>query len=86
MIIVTDDEDRENEGDLVMAAEKVSPDAVNFMAKHGRGLICLTLPRERVIERIAEKHTSLDQELAERTAIHGFTVTDPARRGTLSRR
>src|SRR2546428_1500693 len=41
MIIVTDDEDRENEGDLVMAAEKVTPDAVNFMAKHGRGLICV---------------------------------------------
>src|SRR5216117_3940189 len=41
MVIVTDDEDRENEGDLVMAAEKVTPDAVNFMAKHGRGLICV---------------------------------------------
>jgi len=41
MIIVTDDADRENEGDLVMAAEKVTPDAVNFMAKHGRGLICV---------------------------------------------
>jgi 3,4-dihydroxy 2-butanone 4-phosphate synthase / GTP cyclohydrolase II len=41
MIIVTDDEDRENEGDLVMAAEKVTPEAVNFMAKHGRGLICV---------------------------------------------
>src|SRR6266853_5297706 len=41
MVILTDDEDRENEGDLVMAAEKVTPDAVNFMAKHGRGLICV---------------------------------------------
>ena len=41
MIVVTDDQDRENEGDLVMAAEKVSADAVNFMAKHGRGLICV---------------------------------------------
>src|SRR5436853_290367 len=41
IVIVTDDEDRENEGDLVMAAEKVTPDAVNFMAKHGRGLICV---------------------------------------------
>ena len=41
MIIMTDDADRENEGDLVMAAEKVSPDAVNFMAKYGRGLICV---------------------------------------------
>ena len=41
MVIVTDDADRENEGDLVMAAEKVTPEAINFMAKHGRGLICV---------------------------------------------
>ncbi|HEX7489391.1 MAG TPA: 3,4-dihydroxy-2-butanone-4-phosphate synthase, partial [Anaeromyxobacteraceae bacterium] len=41
MIILVDDEDRENEGDLCIAAEKVTPQAVNFMAKHGRGLICL---------------------------------------------
>jgi len=43
MIVVVDDEDRENEGDLVIAAEFVTPEAINFMAKHGRGLICLTL-------------------------------------------
>ncbi len=43
MIILVDDEDRENEGDLVIAAEKVTPEAVNFMAMHGRGLICLSL-------------------------------------------
>ena len=43
MVIVVDDPDRENEGDLVMAAEKVTPEAINFMAKYGRGLICLTL-------------------------------------------
>ncbi len=48
MIIVTDDEDRENEGDLVLAAEKVTPEAINFMAKYGRGLICLALPREDI--------------------------------------
>ncbi len=48
MVIVTDDEDRENEGDLVMAAEKVTPEAINFMAKYGRGLICLALPPEDV--------------------------------------
>jgi 3,4-dihydroxy 2-butanone 4-phosphate synthase/GTP cyclohydrolase II len=48
MIVVTDDEDRENEGDLVMAAEKVSPDAVNFMAKHGRGLICVPTTESRL--------------------------------------
>ena len=43
MIIVLDDEDRENEGDLVMAAEKVTPDAVNFMITHGRGLVCVPM-------------------------------------------
>ena len=47
MIVVVDDEDRENEGDLTLAAEFVTPDAINFMAKHGRGLICLTLTEER---------------------------------------
>jgi len=47
MVILVDEEDRENEGDLVLAAEHVSPAAINFMAKHGRGLICLTLTRER---------------------------------------
>jgi 3,4-dihydroxy 2-butanone 4-phosphate synthase/GTP cyclohydrolase II len=48
MVILVDDEDRENEGDLVMAAEKVTPEAINFMARHARGLICLTLTEERV--------------------------------------
>ena len=47
MVIIMDDEDRENEGDLVMAANLVSPDAINFMARYGRGLICLTLTQER---------------------------------------
>ena len=47
MVIVSDDEDRENEGDLLMAAEHVTPEAINFMAKYGRGLICLTLSKER---------------------------------------
>jgi len=47
MVILMDDEDRENEGDLVMAADYVTPDAVNFMATHGRGLICLTLTKKR---------------------------------------
>jgi len=47
MVILVDDEDRENEGDLTMAAEKVTPEAINFMAKFGRGLICLTLTEER---------------------------------------
>ncbi len=47
MVILIDDEDRENEGDLVLAAEKVTPDAINFMARHARGLICATLTPER---------------------------------------
>ena len=47
MVVIMDDEDRENEGDLLMAADCVTPDAINFMATHGRGLICLTLTRER---------------------------------------
>jgi hypothetical protein len=47
LIVVTDDADRENEGDLVLAAEKVTPEAVNFMAMHGRGLICVPILEER---------------------------------------
>lgn len=47
MVIIVDDEDRENEGDLLMASEHVTPDAINFMATHGRGLICLTLTEQR---------------------------------------
>jgi 3,4-dihydroxy 2-butanone 4-phosphate synthase/GTP cyclohydrolase II len=50
MVVVIDDEDRENEGDLTMAAEKVTPEAINFMAKNGRGLICLALTPERLEE------------------------------------
>src|SRR6478672_10533256 len=48
MIVVVDDENRENEGDLTMAASKVSPEAINFMAKHGRGLVCLAMMPERL--------------------------------------
>src|SRR5438270_975380 len=50
MIVLVDDEDRENEGDLAMAAEKITPEAINFMAKYGRGLICLTLTEDRCDE------------------------------------
>src|ERR1700744_1262349 len=50
MIVLVDDEDRENEGDLTMAAEKITPEAINFMAKHGRGLICLAMTPERLDE------------------------------------
>jgi len=50
MVILVDDEDRENEGDLTMAAEKVTPEAINFMAKYGRGLICLSMTEKRLSE------------------------------------
>ena len=48
MIVVVDDEDRENEGDLTLAAEKVTPEAINFMAMYGRGLVCLALTEDRL--------------------------------------
>ena len=50
MIIIVDDADRENEGDLMIAAEKVTPEAINFMARYGRGLICLSMTPERLDE------------------------------------
>src|ERR1700744_6328579 len=50
MFILTDDESRENEGDLIIPAQMATPDAINFMAKHGRGLICLSMTRQRVEE------------------------------------
>ena len=50
MIVVVDDEDRENEGDLLMAAEKVTPEAINFMATYGRGLICMPVIGSRLYE------------------------------------
>ena len=48
MFVLVDHEDRENEGDLVIPAQMATPDAINFMAKHGRGLICLSLPGDRI--------------------------------------
>src|SRR3954462_402399 len=77
MVVVVDSPDRENEGDLCMAAEFVSPDAVNFMAKHGRGLICVTLTPERCDElglRLMVAHNQTPYETA-------FTVTIEAREG-----
>ena len=75
-IILVDDEDRENEGDLVIAAEAVTPQAINFMAKHARGLICLTLTPQRVEE------LHLPQQAVENTATFGtaFTVSIDARK------
>jgi 3,4-dihydroxy 2-butanone 4-phosphate synthase/GTP cyclohydrolase II len=65
MIVVVDDEDRENEGDLMLAAEKVTPEAINFMAKFGRGLVCLTLTEERL------DHLRIGPMSAENTSNYG---------------
>ncbi len=77
-VIVADDEDRENEGDLIMAAEKVTPEWVNFFAKHGRGLICVCMPEDRI--RLLQLHPMVDNN----TALHGtrFTVSVDAVKGT----
>jgi len=77
MIILVDDEDRENEGDLCMAAQMVTPDAVNFMATHGRGLICLTLVPEQ-IEKLNLPMMVRDNKSPFETA---FTVSIEARSG-----
>lgn len=77
MIIIVDDEDRENEGDLVCAAEKVTPEIINFMATHGRGLICLPLTEERCDE------LQLFPQTSENTSSMGtaFTISIEAREG-----
>jgi 3,4-dihydroxy 2-butanone 4-phosphate synthase/GTP cyclohydrolase II len=65
MVVVVDDEDRENEGDLTLAAEKVTPEAINFMAKHGRGLVCLAMTEERL------DHLRIGPMTAENTSNYG---------------
>jgi 3,4-dihydroxy 2-butanone 4-phosphate synthase/GTP cyclohydrolase II len=77
MVILMDDKDRENEGDLCMAAEKVTPEAINFMATHGRGLICLPLTEERV------RYLSISMMVSENTSPFGtaFTVSVDAASG-----
>lgn len=77
MIIIVDDEDRENEGDLVCAAEQVTPEVINFMARHARGLICLPLTEARCDE------LQLATQVADNTSSHGtaFTVSIDARKG-----
>lgn len=77
MVVLVDDEDRENEGDLTMAAEKVTPEAINFMAKYGRGLICLSLTEERLNE-LRLPMMVLDNTSRFQTA---FTVSIDARKG-----
>ena len=77
MFILVDDEDRENEGDLVIPAQMATPDAINFMAKHGRGLICLSLTRERVDQlglSLMPRHNDSRLETA-------FTISIEARDG-----
>jgi len=70
MVVVVDDEDRENEGDLTMAAEKITPEAVNFMAKYGRGLICLAMTPDRL------DYLQLQQMSAQNTARFGTAFTE----------
>src|ERR1044072_793190 len=79
MVIIVDDEDRENEGDLAVAAERVTPDIINFMARYGRGLICLSLTEER----LDELQIPLQVSDADNTATRGtaFCVSIEARRG-----
>src|SRR5205809_3881325 len=71
LVIVVDDEDRENEGDFIVAADKVTPEVINFMSKHGRGLICVPLPEERCDE------LGLELMVNNNTALHetAFTVS-----------
>src|SRR5438477_12410366 len=77
MIVVVDDEDRENEDDLTLAAEKVTPEAINFMAKHGRGLVCLAMTEERL------DHLRIGPMTAENTSNYGtaFCESVDAREG-----
>jgi 3,4-dihydroxy 2-butanone 4-phosphate synthase/GTP cyclohydrolase II len=77
MIILVDAEDRENEGDLVIPAQMATPDAINFMAKHGRGLVCLSLTRQRA-DQLRLEYMTRQNEARNRTA---FTVSIEAREG-----
>jgi len=77
MVVVVDDEDRENEGDLTMAAQFVTPDAINFMAKHGRGLICLSLTPQRA-DKLGLHAMARNNQSRFETA---FTVSIEAREG-----
>ena len=78
VIIVVDDENRENEGDLVAAGEKITPEMVNFMATHGRGLICVPMEEPRLCQLGLGRMAPLDERDLYRTA---FTVSVDARKG-----
>ncbi len=78
MVVVVDDEDRENEGDIIMAAEKVTPEAVNFITREARGMLCLAIDRERA------RQLDLEFMVEQNTALHQtpFTVTIDYKHGT----
>jgi 3,4-dihydroxy 2-butanone 4-phosphate synthase/GTP cyclohydrolase II len=83
MVVLVDDEDRENEGDLVLSADLVTPEAINFMARHGRGLICLSLTEERVAALGLPLMASTTSGPENRNIRHtAFTVSIDARKGT----
>src|SRR3954464_6068863 len=77
IVVVTDDADRENEGDLVMAAQKATPEAINFMSKYGRGLICAPISNERA------EQLGLQRMVAQNREMHrtDFTVSVDAAKG-----
>ena len=77
MVVIMDDEDRENEGDLLIAADRITPDAVNFMAKYGRGLICLTLTKEHCQQLRLPLMVDVDDQLS----ATNFTVSIEAAEG-----
>ncbi len=78
MLIVVDDEDRENEGDFILASQMITPEKINFLTKHGRGMICVPITSKRA------KELDLDLMVQENTALHKtpFTITVDARKGT----
>src|SRR6056297_729152 len=89
MIIVVDDEDRENEGDLVMAAEKADKDSINFMIKEARGLVCTPLEENRInelnlpqmVDNNTDKHeTAFTVSVDHKDTTTGISASDPARR------
>jgi len=78
IVIVVDDEDRENEGDFILAAEQITPEKVNFLTKYGRGLICVPMPSEQI------EKLELSPMVLQNTALHGtkFTVSVDALKNT----
>lgn len=92
IVVLVDDEDRENEGDLIVAAEKATPEAINFMARHGRGLICLCLTEERVkalelspmVERNRTRHATAFTQSIDAAGLVGSPVSSENRARTVA--